>query len=188
MRASDIQQFLPEVYRRTVREGGVLSAMLEAMDALHAPAERRLDSFDTALDPRRAEPAFVTYLAGWLDLEGLFDVPQDRPAKGTGNGNDLSNAAVFPAGLGRLRELVAAAASLGRRRGTAEGLRQFLEIATGLDGFTLEEQVAGTDGHPRPFHVRIRCPAAAGHSRTLIDRIIRREKPAYVTYELAFDS
>ena len=121
MRASDIQQLLPEVYRRTAREGGVLSAMLEAMDALHAPAERRLDTFDTALDPRRAEPAFVTYLAGWLDLEDLFDVPQDRPAKGNGNGNDPVNAAVFPAGLGRLRELVAAAASLGRRRGDGRG-------------------------------------------------------------------
>ncbi|HVR84197.1 MAG TPA: hypothetical protein VMU54_07800, partial [Planctomycetota bacterium] len=89
-------------------------------------------------------------------------------------------------GLGRLRELVAGAAYLSQWRGTWRGLGRFLEIATGVSGFTVEESVAGTDGELIPFHIRIGVPRNARVHRTLIERIITLEKPAYVTFELDF--
>jgi hypothetical protein len=82
--------------------------------------------------------------------------------------------------------LLAAAAYLSQWRGTARGLILFLEIATGTRGFEISEQIAGPDGRPQPFHIRIRAPEAVRLHRVLIERIIESEKPAYVTYELEF--
>jgi hypothetical protein len=89
-------------------------------------------------------------------------------------------------GLGRLRELVAAAGEISRWRGTARGLRLFLQTATGVRDFVLDERVPGPDGRPRPFHLRVHAPASLLPHRALLERIIEREKPAYVTYELLF--
>src|SRR5262249_49938521 len=92
----------------------------------------------------------------------------------------------FPTGDGRLRELVASAAYLSRWRGTRKGLLRFLEVATGLKGFDVDENVAGPDGRVRPLHVRVLAPHAAEPYQALIRRIVDLEKPAYVTYDLAF--
>jgi hypothetical protein len=89
-------------------------------------------------------------------------------------------------GLGRLRELVAAAVDISRWRGTARGLLLFLTTATGRTDFEVDEAVPGPDGLPRPFHVRVRAPSEVEAHRLLLERIIEREKPAYVTYELLF--
>jgi hypothetical protein len=88
---------------------------------------------------------------------------------------------------GRLRELIAAAAHLSSWRGTAYGLVRFLEIATGAHGFRLEETVVGKNGSPVPFHVRAVAPESATEQRELIERIVKLEKPAYVTWELVFE-
>jgi hypothetical protein len=87
---------------------------------------------------------------------------------------------------GNLRELIARAARLSQWRGTAEGLVRFLEAATGRVGFAIEEQVPDRDGVPRPFHILVRAPESAREQRGLIERIIEREKPAYVTHAVAF--
>jgi hypothetical protein len=90
--------------------------------------------------------------------------------------------------LGRLRELIAQAAFLSQWRGTSRGLLRFLEAATGVQGFAIDEQVPGPDGLPRPFHLRVRAPQTTKPYSVLIERIIEIEKPAYVTYELAFET
>ena len=178
MKRAAIERLLPEVYRRTVREGGPLAGLLDVMEGLHAPSESALASIPAVFNPYRAPDAFVPVLAAWLDLERLFDVPTtgDVPAE--------SLRRPISTGLGRLRELVASAAELSRWRGTSRGLLRFLEIATGLRGYSVEERVVDADGAVRPFHVRIRMPAAARPHRPLVERIIEHEKPAYVTYEL----
>ncbi|HEY8208851.1 MAG TPA: phage tail protein [Myxococcaceae bacterium] len=162
MRSSEIQRLLPGVFQRTTAGGTPLAAALEVMSALHAPSEAVLRDLDRYFDPRRTAERFVPLLAGWMDLE----VAQAAPP-------------------GRLRELTAAAFGLSQRRGTARGLIRFLEIATGATGFQVDERVPGADGMPRPFHVRITVPAAAADRRDFLVRIIEREKPAHVTYELA---
>src|SRR4029453_15361645 len=44
----------------------------------------------------------------------------------------------------------------------------------------------GSDGRPRPFHLRVRVPKAAESHQHLIRRIIDVEKPAYVNYGFDF--
>jgi len=163
MQPSEIERLLPGVFQRTVgEEGSPLAALLQAMSALHQPSERALESLDAAFDPYRADPRFVPLLARWMNLE-----------------------LALPAGLGRLRELTAAAFQLAQWRGTARGLVRFLEIATGETGFRVDERVLDAEGRARPFHVRISMPASAADRRAFIEQIVEREKPAYVTFELA---
>lgn len=178
MKRAAIERLLPEVYRRTVRDGGPLAALLGVMEGLHAPSERVLAGIDGVFSPYRTPDAFVPVLAAWLDLEKLFDVPTQEEVPAASLTRPIST------GMGRLRELVASAAGLSQWRGTARGLLRFLEIATGTQGFAVDERVPGPDGRPRPFHIRVRVPRAAAAHRSLIERIVRSEKPAYVTYEL----
>jgi phage tail-like protein len=146
------------------------------MESLHEPSVRVLERLDAFFDPRRTPEAFVPFLATWVDLERLFD-----PRFG-----DLSaSRAPIDTGVGRLRELTAAAAHLSKWRGTTRGLLRFLETATGESGFEVVESMPGAQGRPRPFHVVVRAPASVANHRGLIERIIDQEKPAYVTYELS---
>lgn len=180
MKRSAIERLLPFVFRRAVTEGSPLAALLAVMEALHEPSEAVLRRLDTSFDPRRTTEAFVPYLAGWVDLEPLFE-------RGQRGGSAESMQQPLSTGLGRLRELGAAAALLSQWRGTPKGLLLFLETATGVRGFTLDERPLGPDGRPRPYHVRILAPHAAAPHRALIERIIEFEKPVHVTHELAFE-
>src|SRR5262249_22080864 len=173
---------LPEVFRRTVRTGAPLAALLRTMEDLHEPSIGILGRLDAYVDPYRTPDEFVPFLARWLDLERLFDNPDDEYAVPGEGRNPISS------GLGRLRELIAWAARLSQRRGTRQGLLKFLEVATGLTGFAIDEEVPGKDGRPIPFHLRVRAPKAARIHRSLMERIITLEKPAYVTFELDFGS
>ena len=173
MKRTLIEQLLPEVYQRTLRPGSPLAAILEVMEALHAPSEEVLADLEAFFDPYRTPDRFVPYLACWVDLERFLV----RSATGD---------AYLESGLGRLRELIAAAAYLSQWRGTAKGLLCFLETATGIEGVAIGEHVLRAGARPRPFHVRIRAPAEALPYRDLIERIVEMEKPAYTTYDLTF--
>jgi phage tail-like protein len=177
MKRNEIEHLLPGVFQRTSQPGNPLLALLAVMEALHTPSEAALDQLDAFFNPYRTPDRFVPYLTRWVDMDRLFG-DSARSADAT--------LPPFPSGTGRLRELIAAAAYLSKWRGTAKGLRLFLETATGLPGYEINGQVSGSDGRPRPFHVAIRAPAQAEPYRVLIERIIEMEKPAYVTYELQF--
>jgi phage tail-like protein len=163
MTRNEIARLLPGVFQRTLDENGPLLALLEVMEALHAPSEATLAELPALFHPLRAPERFVPFLAHWVDL----GVP-------------------VTTGLGRMRELVAASVELSRWRGTARGLLLFLRTATGREDFVIEEQVPGANGRPRPFHLRVRAPAELAPHRPMVEAIIEREKPAYVTYELLF--
>jgi phage tail-like protein len=180
MKQDAIKHLLPGVFQQTLREGNPLAAILEVMEALHTPSEEKLQTLDANFDPRRAPDKFVPFLARWVDLERLFDLPLEEREF------HESKPRLLPTGLGRLRELIAAAAYLSQWRGTRKGLMLFLETATGGTGFEIEERVTGPDGRPMPFHFRVRAPQSVVSYRTLIERIIESEKPAYDTFELTF--
>lgn len=149
-------------------------ALLAVMEQMHAPAEEVLASLDMAFDPRRTPDAFVPFLATWVDLASLLrDLPPSSPID------------ALSTGTGRLRELVAAAAYLSQWRGTRRGLLRFLETATGVTGFDVNETVV-EDGRVAPYHLQITAPASVKPYRSLLERIIEMEKPAYVTYKLLF--
>lgn len=178
MRRADIQELLPEVMQRTVRPETLLFGLLEVMEGLQEPSESRLDKLDSYFDPRRCRDEFVPFLARWVNLESLL---QEDSGPAVSGGRTLST------GLGRLRELIAAASQLSRWRGTAKGLLAFLQTATGTAGFRIDERVQGQDGRLRPFHIRVTAPAATRMHRVLLEKIIELEKPSYVTYELRFE-
>jgi phage tail-like protein len=179
MKKERIERLLPSVFQNTAKPGNPLFTVLEVMETMHAPSESALDRLHENFDPNRASEAFVPYLASWVDLEVLFDVPRTKSPSSTPS---------VSTGLGRLRELTAAAATLSQWRGTRKGLCLFLETATGAKGFEVDEQVRGRNGKLKPFHLRITIPKELAEHRSLIERIVELEKPAYVTYELEFGS
>jgi phage tail-like protein len=177
MKKEQIKRLLPSVYQSTVTLGKPLFAILDVMETMHAPSESALDHLEVNINPYRAPDSFVSYLASWVDLERLLDAPRTEGPRPTPS---------LSTGLGRLRELIRTAATLPQWRGTRKGLSLFLETATGLNGFEVDEHVVGNDGKIKPFHLRIMAPKELAGHRILIERIIELEKPAFVTYELAF--
>jgi phage tail-like protein len=159
MRRESIAELLPSVIRRAIPYSPPLSAILGVMEAMHAPSEDALAHFGDALNPRTAPDHFVPFLAWWTGL-------------------DFVAAGATPIELPRWRELIAMSNALAKWRGTAAGLIFFVEIATGLRGYSLEE--------PRPFHFVLHAPAEAEPYRELIARIVATEKPAYVTSAIEF--
>lgn len=180
MQPDRIARFLPEIYRLTLgAKHGVLESLLAAMGALHQPAEQILEELDGYFDPVRTPDRFLPMLAGWLDLGAYLDWSGGRKEAGDPR---------FAPGMDRLRLLVTRAADLNARRGTRTALEEFLTVATGMDGFTVEENSPDSRQNPRPFHLRVRAPDAAKKYGELIARIVDGERPAYATYEIVYAS
>ncbi|WP_194410454.1 phage tail protein [Microbacterium cremeum] len=197
MRADRIARLLPDVYRRAIVPGTPLAALVDVMAEQHAPVEQALADLPDYFDPQRAPDHFVPFLAHWVDLARWLD--------------DASGE--FDTGPGRLRQVVAGAAALSRRRGTARGLREALEWATGVAGVRVEETapvptpsphsagalrgasgregpaggVGPAGGRGRRFHARVVLPHAASAYEPLVRRIVEQEKPAHVTVEIVFE-
>lgn len=180
MKQSEIAALLPGTIARGLRPEDAndpLAALLAVMEAFLEPCERTMERIDADFDPMRTRDSFVPYLAGWLDLDRLFD-----PAYSDGRGRREP----ISTGLGSLRTLVSSAAFLSQWRGTEKGLLAFLEGATGLRGFDVEEREERDGDSLPPFHIRVHAPKEAQAHAELLHRIIRSEKPAYVTYDLVF--
>ena len=180
MRRSEIEQLLPEVFRRAIVEDAPLALLLEVMETLHAPSEAMLAQIDRYFDPYRTPDLFVPFLASWLDMDRIV-------ARTPAQFDAETVHALFPTGLGRLRELTAEAVFLSKWRGTARGMTRFLEVATGVAGFVIDEQVLDEEGRARPLHLWVHAPRAAEPYTALVTRIVEPEKPAYVPYDLSFD-
>ena len=177
MRRNEIERLLPGVYQLALHplETSALAAdtrlagLLDAMEELHDPCEQILARLDSYVDPRRAPDAFVTYLAGWVDLDWL------------------AVSGRVTTGPGRLRELVAVAMEESRWRGTARGLTSFLTAATGVSGWSIDEHPPSTDAAQRAFHLVVHAPQSVAPDAAMVERIVETEKPAAVTYEVRYD-
>jgi len=188
MKSNEIERLLPQVYQTAIGRKNQsdlplptpLWALLNVMEALHEPAEQLLAQVETTFSPYRMPERFVPYMARWVDLDRFF------PAAGDTVTAAETGADVLSTGNGRLRELIAVAAYLSQWRGTLQGLRLFLETATGSSGYEVDEYVEDANGMPRPYHIHVRAPQSCTRDRSLIERIIDQEKPAYVTYDLEF--
>ena len=167
MKRDEIAALLPGIFQRTLGPENPMEALIGAMETLHAPVEAVLDHLDAICDPHRAPDGFVPFLATWVDLERIFAAREE--------GDNLVST-----GLGRLRELIRAASYLSKWRGTREGLKRFLETATGVSGFVIEEPLT------RPFHLRVIAPKSVEAHSALIERIVEVERPAYATWEVQF--
>jgi phage tail-like protein len=160
VKKKEIETLLPAVFQAAMPDSRPLAALLELMEQLHERSEVDFSTLERFFDPMRAPPEFVPFLARMVNL-------------------DLE----VTTGLDRLRALVARAAWLAHWRGTQRGLIEFLQTATGVDGFSVDEP---TDGGARSFHIRVTAPASLRDHEDMLQRIIRQEKPAFVTHELRF--
>jgi hypothetical protein len=184
MTPARISRLLPAVFRQGLAPGGLLAGLIETMSGLHRPSEQALASLPATCDPRRAPERFVPFIARWVHFEHLCG-QGGAQGRGRHRGHGGAPRATVES-LGHQRELVANAAELAHWRGTRAGLLRFLRLATGLDGFEVEERVPGEDGRPRPFHLRVVAPAAAQRQRDLVQLVVRMAKPAHVTCDIHF--
>lgn len=173
MRSEEILELLPEIFQQTCYENSPLSDILFVMQEMHRPAEEALATLPNKFNPHLAPEEFLPFLAYCLQLDWLT--------------NDLED----PEGTGDLRQLLSNASELIHWRGTSYGLVLFLETVffSGNEANTLRfeiKQNETSDGQPRPFHVVVEAPDQLRHHQDLIEKIIRWEKPAHITYELKF--
>jgi phage tail-like protein len=144
--------------------GSPLGALVVVIADLVDPVERTFADLDAHFDPWRCPERFLPLLATWLDLP----LP-------------------ITTGPGRLRALVHAAAHLHQVRGTRQALITFLEVATGIEGFEVDEEIREKDtGKVKPFFVVVRAPESTRPHSAMLRRIIESERPAHVHWELEF--
>lgn len=180
MKQADIERLFPEVFRRTLRSGSPLSALILVMEALHAPVEDKLQDHAEYFDPYGAPPQFVLMLSRFLDLDRFF--PNAAPV----NDMTISESQIPIAGIGHLREWIRATPEIARWRGTARGLKLVLEIATGLKPFEVNDAGSDRVGRHRPFHIVVMAPSGAVRQAGFIETVIEQEKSAFVTYEVSY--
>ena len=167
---------LPAVYQRTLQDpklpNRILLALLDVITELQSPDQEMLAELDTYFDRYQAPDAFVPLLACWLDLDWLYThLPARLDEAALPENSHLE--------IGRLRELIAAATRFARLRGTAQGLLDFMETATGVHGLAVNDHVPG-----RSFHLQVWVPPQGEPQRALLARMLRVLKPAYTTAEL----
>ncbi len=178
MKHQVIKQLLPEVFQRTDQVGSPLFSLLEIMEMLTEPAEKILRQVPKYFNPYTTPEKFLPFLASWVDLDRFF------PSFHNQSLSDLDS--LRGIGTGRLRELIVAAPRLSKLRGTSAGLLLFLETASGMKGFKIDENVLPENKGVLPFHIEIIAPQTARKHHGLIKTIIEQEKPAYVTYNLEY--
>jgi len=187
MKRTDIKKLLPSVMQRsmvnprpssdtdTYQTGSILSTFIEVMEQMHEPTEHLLDNLHKVFDPRQVPECFLPMLAHWTNLISLF-----QPDK-AGAEPSLWKERTLPTEPGHLRELIATSVQLSQWRGTIYGLKQVLQMATGISNFSIKEGA-------KPFHVQVGVPEAARKYWELIGRIVEQEKPAHITAEIFIKS
>ena len=160
------ERILPEVFRVAAQASPPLRALIAVAESLHLPVHAVLEDLDGTVDPYRTPEAMLPYLSHWVDLEWL-------PPRGSAA--EPGSTSAVP--QDRLRELIAHAAELSAHRGTVEGLRRFLTLATRVEAYEIEDV-------PGAFHLVVGVPATAAGQLPLVRRIVAMTKPVHVTSEL----
>lgn len=173
-------KYLPSLYRNDETMG----QFLMLFESFLKPIERQIDNLDDTLDPRLTPAALLPWLATWVDLRLDPAWSEDKQ-----------------------RRLLRSCVALYRRRGTYAGLKEFLEIYTGVTPIILEHRASnlrlgqsavlgpgsaiGRNNVPHGLTIRLRLPALpeaeAALRRRVIASIIESEKPAHATYQLQID-
>jgi phage tail-like protein len=168
---------LPALYERDE----LMGRFLMLFESFWDPIEGQIDQLPYTFDPRTAPPDLLPWLASWLDL--VLD-PRWPELK--------------------RRQLLQSAVQLYRRRGTRDGLADYLEIYTGVrpqivehraENFVLGPEARlgqgialGQRNAPHTFTVTLDLPEVpdreAKMRRRMIEQIIEAEKPAHAAYLL----
>jgi phage tail-like protein len=184
-------QYLPSIYHND----DFMRRFLMLFESFLAPIELQIDNLPYYFDPRTAPIDLLPWLAAWNDLEFDERWPEERK-----------------------RWLIRASASLYKRRGTRQGLIDYLEMYTGVKPQIIEhrsrnfhlgaEGVLGPGialGHanqPHTFSVSLSLPLLLpldGEDEADLERreaarqrmivdIIEAEKPAHTSYTLDLET
>ena len=176
---------LPAIYK----EDELMGRFLMLFESFWSPIEQQIDNLFLYFDPRMTPPELLPWLASWISLVLDERWPEERR-----------------------RLLLRSAASLYRKRGTRQGLEEYLEIYTGARAQIVEHRAhnfrlgpearlgpaiaLGRRNVPHTFTVLLRLPpvSAIGEKeerarqelerRRKIETIIEAEKPAHTSYTL----
>jgi hypothetical protein len=212
-------QYLPRVFQQKSGQSDedyFLGRFLKAFEAMLSGKtgaateefeglEALLDGFHGYLDPDYTSAQLLTWLAGWVGLEleeGVeYEGEQDKQEKTL---NPLQLLPLKSARSSVNRSLIGTAVQLYKKRGTLEGLKEYLQVYAGqeaeIDICSYEEpvrcgmnrragintMVGAADSNYFSVHVLLPSP-----TRTMLDRkvqimreVIRKERPFYTNFSL----
>ena len=181
---------LPALYQAD----DMMGRFLMLFESFWGPIEEQIDNEALYFDPRMTPPDFLPWLASWLNLVLDEHLPEERQ-----------------------RRLIQSAVSLYRRRGSKQGLTDYLEIYTGGRADIVEHRAKdfrlgpearlgpgialGKGNQPHAFTVALRLPPVASPAgdedgrarqeaerRRTIQTIIEAEKPAHTIYTLHIEA
>lgn len=214
---SKYTQYLPRIFQKgntQTDDTYFLGRFLKAFEQILAGGTERqetfgieelLDRFDKYLDPALAPPQFMQWLAGWVALEledaAEFYGTEDREQK------DSLPTQLLPLEQTRStinRDMISAIVQLYKKRGTCNGLLEYLQLYAGdettisIDEFQETARIGNSreigqntmvgGSSPCFFSVNAIIPA---HSRSMLNnkvalmrRVVESEKPFYANYKL----
>lgn len=153
-------QYLPGIYE----DNEFLARYLLIFESILGPITRTVDNvphiFDSGITPRD----LLSWLGGWIGVVADERWPE-----------------------GRRRELIQAAPSLYRWRGTRRGMAEFVRLCTGFEAEIIEPNLSEVASHrARAFHftVRLRVPRGTEIDRAAVQAVIDLEKPAFASGKL----
>ena len=179
--------YLPAVYH----QDDLMGRFLMLFESFWTPIEQQIDSLSYYFDPRLTPPDLLPWLASWIDLVLDERWPEHKR-----------------------RRLLCSAVSLYRKRGTRQGLVEYLEIYTGQRPRIVEHRAhnlclgpearlgpgiaLGTVNRPHTFTVILRLPPVSPSQEEerarlelerqhKIEAIIEAEKPAHTAYNLQLE-
>ncbi|MFN2588664.1 MAG: phage tail protein [Actinomycetota bacterium] len=169
----------PSVWRRSVLTSGPLSRQsfverfVAAFDDALVPVFEALDNVHAYLDPRTAPVGFLDWLGSWVGLRPHETWPVEKR-----------------------RERIARAAELFRWWGTADAIRDYVAVFTGLEPADVEVAdnggVAASSTHGAALPgtpearviVKVRPPDPTVLDPVELDKVVASAKPAHVLHEV----
>ncbi len=141
--------------------GSPTSALIDELVAMLRPVERRIDTFDTLLDPHRAPDGMLPFLAAMAGLGSLL--PHWRSAAASE--------------MARLRAILICWPNLRQHRGEPAALSRALQLILGVTPVIDERSC---------FHISIVLPEAIEDQAQLATAITNLIKPAHLTHDIVF--
>ena len=168
---------LPALYQ----SDDLMARFLMLFESFWSPIEGQIDAIPFYFDPKMTPSDFLPWLASWFNLVLDEDLPDEQR-----------------------RELIGAAVSLYRKRGTKQGLQEYLKACTGGQVTIVEHRASdfclgsdarlgpgialGIGSQPFTFTVTLQLPSTLSSggegARPKIQALIEAEKPAHTDYVL----
>lgn len=170
-------EYLPDIYSRGALEDSFLERYLAIFQSLYDDLGGKIDQIPSCLDGQTADRRVLSWLAGWLGIENIKLWNEEQ-----------------------LRYLVNNASRLYRKRGTKEGICEFIKLYTGeepliaeqhhIERFADNEEQYALIGklygrEPQVFTVLLKASCLpTGKEFADLQKIIEEIKPAWMDFRM----